>query len=107
MIVEQTTISKPGLHPKKITLCIWLNGKGIEYYGFGKACDSKDRNHKQGSELINNFRLHAFLLPHEKLLQLMTGKFCLIHPHCCLFRSLRNCISGVNFTSLQHLIYCR
>ena len=124
------TTTKAGLHPKKVTLCIWWDWKGVLYYellpenqtiNFNKYCSQLDQLKatfdEMCPELVNrkriifhqdNARLHVSLMTRQKLLQ--PGWEVLIHlPYSAdiapsdfhLFLSLQNSFNGKNFNSLE------
>lgn len=124
--------SKPGLHPKKVMLCIWWNSKGIVYYELlpnnqtinsDKYCSQLDKLKaeigKKCPELVNrkgvvfhhdNARPHTSLQTRQKLLEF--GWDVLPHPPYSpdiapsdyyLFRSLQNSLNGMSFDSLGRL----
>ena len=116
------TTPKAGLHPKKMTLCIWCDWKGVLYYELllerliptSTAPNALD---EKRPELVNRKRIifhqdnaspHVSLMTRQKLLQL--GWEVLIHPPYSpdfapsdfhLFRSLQNSLNGKNFNSLE------
>ena len=122
------TTPKPGLHPKKVMLCIWWNWKGVLYELLlenqtinSKYCSQLDQLKaaldEKHTELVNrkrilfhqdNASLHVSLKTRQKLLQL--GWEVLIHPlyssdiapsNFHLFRSLQNSLNEKNFNSLE------
>ena len=117
------TTPKAGLHPKKVTLCIWWDWKGVFYYELipenqtinsNKYCSQLDQLKaaldEKRPELVNrkrvifhqdNARPHVSLMTMQKLLQL--GWEVLIHlrysPDVAssdfhLFWSLQNSLNG-------------
>ena len=121
-----TTTPKASLHPKKVTLCIWWDWKGVLCYELlpenqtinsNNYCSQSDRlkaaldekclelvNRKRITFHQDNARLHVSLMTRQKLLQL--GWEVLIHPLYSpdiapsdfnLFRSLQNSLNGKNF----------
>jgi len=124
------TTSKPGLHPKKIMLCIWWHWKRIVYYELlpdnetissDKYCLQLDQLKieidKKCPELINrkgvvfhhdNARPHTSLQTRQKLLEFGWDVLPPYSPDIApsdyhLFRSLQNSLNGLNFASLELL----
>ena len=124
------TTPKPGLHPKKVMLCVWWDWKGVLCYELlpenkttnsNKHCSQLDQMKaalaEKRPELVNrkriffhqdNARPHVSLMIRQKLLQL-NWEVLIPPPYSPdiapsdshLFRSLQNSLNGKNFNSLE------
>jgi len=127
-----STVAKPGLHPKKVLLCIWWDWKGVCYYELlpqgdtinaDKYCNQLDQLKaaiaEKRPELANrrgvvfhhdNARPHVALAVRQKLLQFDWDV--LPHPPYSpdlapsdyyLFLSLKNSLRGKSFKSISEI----